>query len=737
MAPPSQVSRRTFLVLTQAAGAGLLLGGYWPESGETARAATPFAPNPFLQIDPDGQVTIWAPRPDMGQGVYTSLPMLVAEELSVDWSTIKIVQAGAGQQYGNQLVGGSGSIRQSFLQLREAGATAKAMLVAAAAKRWGVDPSACHAANGSVEHRASQRCLAYGDLAAAAAMLPVPEDVPLTAPNAFTLLGKATKRLDTPAKVDGSAVFGMDVKVPNMVYAMIARPPAFGGDIESVDDSATTAVPGVKQVIRTPRTELPDYIFLQPTKPGTNYYLPPSVAVIADSTFTAKTGRDALKITWKPAPGVPLTTLALREELKAKVEGTPWRTMHADGDAVEALGKAAKQIEAVYEAPLLAHAAMEPLCATAHVSGDTCEVWAPTQHPQAAQATAAALLGIPVENVTVNVTFLGGGFGRKTPCDFVAQAVVLSKALRVPVKVVWSREDDMQHDLYRQASYHKLAAGLDERNTLVAWHHRLAATPAWTSDLGGPDERVSEIDQPDFPCYTVPNYLVEFTPHHTVVPIGFWRSVEHSYNAFVVQSFIDEVAAAADKNPLALRLELLGDKGAMEGIDYRRWRGVLELAASKGDWGSRLPEGRGRGIAAHYAFGSYVAQVAEVEVADDGSVRVRHIVAAVDCGMVVNPLTVTAQVEGGIVYGLSQTFKHEITLKDGAVEQGNFDDYQVLRINEMPAVDVHIVPSTELPTGIGEPGLPPTAPAVANAIFAVTGRRIRKLPIRPSDLATA
>ena len=611
------------------------------------------------------------------------------------------------------------------------------MLVAAAAKRWGVDPLTCDAANGSVEHRASTRRLTYGELAADAAMLPVPEDVPLTDPSAFTLLGKPTKRLDTPAKVDGSATFGMDVRVPGMVYAVIARPPAFGGDIESVDDSAAKAVPGVKQIVQIPRTELPDYIFLQPTKPGTNYYLAPSVAVIADSTFAAKQGRDALKIAWKPAPGTPLTTLALREGLKAKVEGAPWRTMHTDGNAVETLSTAATKVEAVYEAPLLAHAAMEPLTATAHVDGDTCEVWAATQHPQGAEGTVAQLLKIPPENVKINVMFLGGAFGRKTPCDFIAEAVVLSASVGAPVKVVWTREDDMQHDLYRQASYHKLAAGLDEQKTLVTWHHRLAATPAWTSDLGGPDERVIEIAQPDFPCYTVPNYLVEFTPHHTVVPIGFWRSVEHSYNAFVIQSFFDEVAAAAGKDPLALRLEMLGDKGAMEGIDYGRLRGVLELAASKADWGSPLPKGRGRGIAAHYSFSSYVAQVAEVDVAPDGAVRVHRIVAAVDCGMVVNPLTLVAQVEGSIAFGLSQTLKHKITLKDGAVEQRNFNDYDVLRINEMPAVDVHIVPSTEVPTGIGEPGLPPTAPAVANAIFAVTGKRVRKLPIRPSDLAPA
>jgi isoquinoline 1-oxidoreductase beta subunit len=407
----------------------------------------------------------------------------------------------------------------------------------------------------------------------------------------------------------------------------------------------------------------------------------------------------------------------------------------AEGNAVESLAAAEKKIEADYEAPLLAHAAMEPLAATAHVKGETCEIWAPTQHPQGAQATVSKLLGIPSQNVKVNVTFIGGGFGRKAPSDFIAEAVLLSKAVGAPVKVVYTREDDMRNCFYRQASYHKLAAGLDANNTPIAWYHRVAATPAWTSGLGGPDERVIEIAQPELPAYTIPNYLVELTPHHTNVPIGFVRSVEHSYNAFVIQSFIDELAYAAGKDPLALRLELLGDKGAMEGIDYRRWRGVLELAASKADWGHPLPKGRGRGIAAHFAYATYCAQVAEVEVASDGSIRVHRIVAAVDCGIVVNPLTAEAQVEGSIAMGLSQALKHEITFKDGRVEQGNYDTYPVLRINEMPRIEVHFVPSSELPTGIGEPSLPPTVPAVANAIFAATGRRVRKLPIRPADLA--
>ncbi len=737
-AAQTQVSRRTFLVLTQAAGAGLLLGGHWPGAVDSADAAVPFAPNPFVQVDPSGQITIWAPNPEIGQGVYTALPMIVAEELSVDLSSVKIVQADAGPQYGNQLVGGSMSVRSHFMTLRQAGTTARVMLVAAAAQRWGVDPSTCRAEDGAVVHDASKRRLAYGALAADAAKQPVPKDVALTPASAFKLLGKPTKRLDVPAKVDGTAIFGMDVKVPNMLYAVMARPPAFGGDIVSVDDTAARAVPGVKTVVRIPRTALLDYLSLKPTEEGTNYYVRPSVAVIADSTFAAKKGRDALKIVWKGAPGTPLTTAGLFDAMRTKANAdTAWKTMRADGNVAEALAKAPKKVEAVYEMPLQAHAAMEPLVATAHVKENSCELWVPTQNPPQVSTTVAELLKIPVENVKVNVMFAGGGFGRKNPSDYVAEAVLVSKAVGAPVKLVWTREDDMRYDGYRQASVHKMTGGLDEHNRPIAWHHRMCATPAATSVFGGDgkDGRVFEVPMPDFPCYTIPNFLVDYTPHHTIVPIGFWRNPP-GFNAFVIQSFVDELAAAAGKDPLAFRLEMIGDRGAMEGIDYRRLRGVLELAASKAKWGSPLPKGQGRGIAGHFSHGSYVALVAEVEVPSDGAVRVHKIVAAVDCGIVLNPLTVAEQVEGSIVFGLTQTLKSEITLKDGGVQQGNYNDFQMLRINEMPSVEVHIVPSTEAPTGMGEPATGPTSPAVTNAIFAATGKRVRKLPIRPADLKT-
>ena len=736
----TRVSRRGFLVLTQAAGAGLLIGGYWP--GATPDAAAQggaFAPSPFLRVDTAGKVTVWAPRPDMGQGVFTSLPLLVAKELRVEWSSISIEQAGPDPRMGNQLVGGSGSIRESWELLRKAGATARMILIDTAAKRWGVDPSTCRAERGTVVHEASNRSLSYGAVAAEASAMPVPKTIRLTDPDKFRLIGKPTRRADTPAKVQGTATFGIDVRVPGMVFAMIARPPAAGGDVVAVDDTAARKVAGVTDVVRIPRTAMVDFIFMKATRPGTNYYVPPSVAVIANSTFAAKKGRDALKVQWKGPDGTPLSTELLRSQLKAKATGPAWKTLEASGDVPKALTGAAKTIRAEYEAPLLAHATMEPLNATASVTGNRCEVWAPTQHPQGARATIAKMLDVPEDHVTIHVTFLGGGFGRKVGVDFIAEAVLLSKAIGKPVQAVWSREDDIRHDMYRQASHHAITAGLDAAGALTAWHHHVAATPVWTSILGGPDEMVLEFAQPDFPAFSVPNYKADFTPHHTPIPIGFWRSVEHSYNAFVIQSFLDEVAAAAGKDPLAFRLELLGDrgvggKGMAPGPDYQRLKGVLRLAAEKAGWGSPLPKGRARGIAMHFAFASYAANVAEVEVQADGSVKVTRIVAAVDCGTVVNPLTAVAQVEGCIVMGLAQTLKHGITLKDGAVVEGNFDTYPMVRINEMPQVEVHFVPSTAVPTGIGEPALPPVAPAVANAIFAATGKRLRRLPIRPADL---
>lgn len=736
----TRISRRGFLVLTQAAGAGLLIGGYWPGAAPDAAAqGAALAPSPFLRVDTSGKVTVWAPRPDMGQGVFTSLPLLVAEELRVDWAAISIEQAGPDPRMGNQLVGGSGSIRESYEPLRKAGALARMMLIDAAAKRWGVEPSTCHAEQGKVVHQASGRSLGYGALAAEAAAMPVPKTPTLTDPSKFRLIGKSTRRADTPAKVDGSARFGIDVRVPGMVFAMIARPPASGGDIVSVDETAARAVAGVKDVIRLPRTEIVDFIFLKATKPGSNYFVAPGVAVLADSTFAAKKGREALKVQWKGPGGTPLTTDLLRAQLKAKTAGPAWKTLERQGDAPKALAAAAKTVKAEYEAPLLAHATMEPLNATAHVTPGACEIWAPTQHPQGAQATIAKLLGLPTEKVTVHVTFLGGGFGRKVGVDFIAEAVLLSKALGKPVQVVWSREDDIRHDMYRQASHHAIAAGLDAAGTITAWHHHVAATPVWASILGGPDEMNMEFAQPDFPAFSVSNYQADVTPNHTPIPIGFWRSVEHSYNAFVIQSFLDEVAAAAGKDPLAIRLELLGDKGVggkgmAPGPDYQRLKGVLRLAAEKAGWGSPLPKGRGRGIAMHFAFASYAAMVAEVETQADGGIKVVKIVAALDCGTIVNPLTAVAQVEGCVVMGLSQTLKHGITLKDGAVVEGNFDTYPMLRINEMPQVEVHFIQSTAVPTGIGEPALPPVAPAVANAIFAATGKRLRRLPIRPADL---
>jgi isoquinoline 1-oxidoreductase beta subunit len=743
MTTVTKISRRTFLVRTQiAVGSGLLLGCWVPDlSAQSAPQA--FQPNAFLRVGTDGSITLWAPRPDMGQGVRTSLPMLVAEELDVDWASVRIVQADLGAEYGDQQVAGSASVRTSYQRLRQAGAAAREMLVRAAAQRWGVDVSSCHTANGAVIHDATRRRLPYGELAAAASALPVPEKPTLKDPKTFTLIGSAAARVEIPSKVDGSAVFGMDIKLPGMLYAVIARSQVFGGDVERFDAAAARAVAGVRQVVQIPRTDLPNP-FGGELGAGHVHYVPSGVAVVADSTWSAIRGRQALAVKWNEGTGAATTSSASLTESFTKALAGPGKTLRSDGDFDGAFLAANQKLEAVYEVPFLAHATMEPLTCTASVTSKGCEIWGSLQFPSGSAKAVASVLGIAPSAVTIHTPFMGGGFGRKWMTDFVAEAALVSKAAGAPVKLVWTREDDIQHDYYRPASRHHLAAGVDAGGMLTAWRHRVASTPIHAT-FGGtndPAAAQSEIPASGFPCYTVANYRVEYAAVNALIPRGYWRSVEGSVNGFVINSFIDEVAAAARKDPVALRLDLLGTHGVMsfgggegrEAIDLQRLKKVIELAAEKSGWGSPLPKGRGRGIAAHFAFGTYVAEVAEVTVTDS-AFSVDRVVCAVDCGIVVNPDNARNQFEGGIAFGLSAVLKSEITLKNGRVAQANFNDYQVLRINEMPAVDVHFVPSTAAPSGSGEPGVPPIAGAVANALFAATGKRVRKLPIRRSDLA--
>ena len=696
---PRKVGRREFLSVSATGAAGLLLAVNLPGAAEAAAPAG-LAPDAWLRVDPGGAVTVFLAKSEMGQGTYTGMAVLVAEELEADWSKVRVVQADAdAKRFGQMSTGGSRSVRGLFDPLRKAGAAAREMLVAAAARRWKVDPASCRAEQGAVLHAATGRRLAYGELAAAAAREPVPKDPPLKAPERWRLIGTKVPRLDGPAKAAGRARFGLDVRVPGMRFAVVARPPAMGGKVVRFDAAKARAIPGVRQVVQVPS----------------------GVAVVADSTWAALQGRDALAVTFDPGPNGALDSAELARRLGA---AAPQRPVRDEGELDAALAKAALRLEATYELPLLAHATMEPMNATADVRRGRAELWLPTQAPTWAQTEVAKALDLPVERVKVHVTFLGGGFGRRSIPDFAVEAAQVSRAARAPVQVLWTREDDMRHDRYRPPGRNELRAGLDGGGRLVAWHHRVRS-PSIAQQLFGKAQRRG--DEPDvvegavdFP-YAAGAVRIDAAIPEVGIPLGWWRSVYASQNAFSEECFLDELAAAAGKDPLAFRLEHL-PAGS-------RLRGVLTLAAEKAGWGKPAPEGRARGLACHASFGSYVAEIAEVS-AEKGKLRVHRVTAAADVGVAVNPDSVEHQVEGAIAFALSAVLRGEITLAQGAVVQGNFDDYEPLRIDEMPAVEVHLVPSREAPGGIGEPGVPPLAPAVANAASALVGRRVRALPIR-------
>ena len=714
------VSRRTFLKVSAIAGGGLLLSFILPKmvwSSEPADATTAevFAPNAFIRMDRDGRVTLIMPYVEMGQGTYTSIPMLIAEELEVDLSQVTLEAAPPDEgHYANsifhiQATGGSTSVRAAWEPLRQAGAIARTMLVSAAAQTWKVHPTSCRAEKGEVIHVTSGRRLTYGTLVDTVVALPMPRDVALKAPKNFTLIGTSAKRLDTPDKVNGRAQFSIDVKVPGMKIATVAACPVFGGRLAGVDDSKTKRITGVHQVVR----------------------LDHAVAVVADHMWAAKQGLAALDIQWDEGPNATLSTADIVRQLEAALL-RPGVIARKDGDVAKIMASAAKKVEALYQMPFLAHATMEPVSCTVHVRKDGCDVWVGSQVLARAQATASEVTGLPVEKIRVHNQLLGGGFGRRLEVDFITQAVQIAKYVEGPVKVVWTREEDIQHDIYRPYYYDRMVAGLDEGGMPIAWSHCSAGSsiyarwhpPAFKDGLD-PDVLEGAADPP--PPYTFPNMLVTYVRQEPPgIPTGFWRGVGPTHNVFVVESFIDELAAAAKKDPVEYRRILLGKSP--------RAKAVLELAAEKAGWGEPLLEGRGRGVSVQFVFGSYVAQVAEVEVAKSGEVRVTRVICAVDCGVVVNPDTVRAQMEGGIMFGLTAAMFSEITLKDGRVEQSNFNDYRMLRINEAPAVEVYLVESAEAPGGIGEPGTSALAPALTNAIFAATGKRIRKLPVNRAEL---
>jgi isoquinoline 1-oxidoreductase beta subunit len=706
----SPLNRREFVVAGVAAGGGLVVGFYLPHGAKSDQPT--FSPNAYVRVTPANKITIVVARSEMGQGIRTALPMILAEELEADWKLIEIEQAGASTLYGDQTTGGSASVRTTWDPMRKAGAAAREMLISAAALTWGVPRSNCAAQNGNIFDGASKRQLSYGELAAKAATLPIPAEVPLKQSKDYKIVGQRLPRVDTPSKVKGEAVFGIDFRMPGMKYAVLSRCPTIGGKILNFEDQESRKISGVSYVGKISDS---------------------AVAVVADTVWGAMEGRRLLNITWDDGPNKNLNTAMVMDSLK---QGAAKKSasLYAVGDALKAAGR---KVSAEYQLPFMAHAPMEPGNCTAHFKGSTCELWAPTQVPQDCRDSVAQAVGLDPDQVKVNVTLMGGGFGRRLEHDYAVEAAQVSKAARVPVKVLWTREDDMRSSTYRPASLHQLTATVDGVGYPVAFTHRLIA-PSISGQRGQPGPNGIDPDLSDEAAfvYGLPNVSLEYVQTETVVPLGWMRSVYALQVAFANESFIDELAVAARKDPLEYRLHMLAqNQNKDQDISFftttwhtARMRVVLQLAADKAGWTKPLPAGHFRGIACFACFSSYVAEVVEISMEND-TPRVHRVVAAVDCGQVVNPSILEQQIPGGVVYALGNALRAKITIEKGRVVQGNFDDYAPVRMEETPVVEVYAVPSTEPPTGIGEPSVPPLAPALCNAIFAATRKRIRSLPI--------
>jgi isoquinoline 1-oxidoreductase beta subunit len=697
----ANLNRRGFLKAGVATAGGLFIGFHLPGSKLEAAPTTGGKLNAFIHIGSDDIVTFSIHKSEMGQGPLTSVSQLLAEELDCDWKQVRTEFAPVDPAYGPlQGTFGSFTIRSCWEPVRKAGASARDMLLDAAAQKWGVAKSQLRTENGQVINTANNARLSYGSLADAAGKLPVPAKVVVKDPKQFHLIGTSPKRLETRLKVNGSAEFGLDARRPGMVYAVLARCPVFGGKVASFDATKAKAVPGVKQVVQISN----------------------GVAVIADNTWSAMEGRRALQVQFDEGKNANLSSAGIRE-LFVNLASKPGAVARNDGDVASALAGGAKKLEAVYEVPYLSHAPMEPMNCTADVRPDSCEIWASTQIQTMAMQNAEKVTGLHPDKIQIHTLYLGGGFGRRGANDFVTEAVEISKAIGMPVKLTWSREDDMQHDFYRPASYAKFTAALDQDGWPVAWDTRVVCQSFGGLRNGVDHTSVEGIVDLE---YTIPNFHVDYHPPDVDVPCSYWRSVGYSQNTFFSESFLDELASATGKDPLEFRRRLLAKSP--------RLLGVLNLAAEKAGWGKPLPAGHAHGIAVVNNIGSYNALIAEVSV-EQGKLRVHRAVCAVDCGHVVNPAGVEQQVQSGIVYGMSAAMKGAITIDRGRVVQGNFNHYDVLRIDEMPVVEVHIVPSQAAPGGIGETSTPSIIPAVANAIFAATGKRLRKLPITREDLA--
>ena len=733
--------RRKFLKATSLLGGGLVLGIQLGgcESSDNSRTTiknmmtaqqqgqqsvdTAFFPNAFLRITADNRITVHVASSEMGQGVMTSLPMLLAEELEADWSMINTEFAPAHADFenpksGRQITGGSASIRGFWYAMREAGAVARDMLLTAAAQTWNIDKDACYAKTGSIYQHASDQHLTYGQLAEKAQRLPVPKIPELKSPGEFHIIGQPIPRLDNKVKVTGQAVFGQDIRLPGMLTATVVRCPVFEGKITRFDAQVAKNTKGVIDV----------------------FEIETGIAVVAEHYWAAKRGSDLLEIEWDEGT---LDSRSIRKQFIQSINNG--KIIKDRGNTKEILNSnirdasmnhtaTKQQTAAIFETPYLAHTCMEPMNCTAHVQHDRCDIWAPTQGQEPTQKTGVKITGLPKEKVFVHTTFLGGGFGRRAEQDFVKDAVLISNRLKKPVKVIWSREDDIQHDFYRPATYNRLTASIDKNGNPVAWDHAIAGSsilhrivPFAGIILRGKDDTSTEgaVNLP----YDIPNLKVSYAMVNPGVPVGFWRSVGNSQNSFVTECFFDEVAALGNQNPFKLRQKLLSKKP--------RHKKVLDIAAELAGWGKSLPEDHYHGIAVAESFGSFVAYVAEVSIEGASKheyIKVHRVTAAVDCGIIINPDTVTAQIQSGIVFGLTATLHGEITIKKGRVEQSNFHDYPSLRMHEMPFINVYLVKNSEPPGGVGEIGVPPIAPAVANAVFAATGKRVRKLPIHLNKL---
>jgi isoquinoline 1-oxidoreductase beta subunit len=715
-----EYTRREFLK-TSLAGAGLTIAAVMTPSGLRLLSAaelkqdTSFKPNVYLRIAPDDSITVIVNKSEMGQGVTTSLPMIIADELEADWKQVRYVSAPAADEYkdpvwGMQSTGGSTSVRHMHDALRKAGAAAREMLIIAGSEALKAPLRECAAVNGVVRNMKTGKGLSYGKLVFEASRLPVPQNPTLKKEGQFKYIGKAMPRLDVPEKSTGKAMFGIDTFAPGMLYAALARPTQYGAEPASFDKAAAEQIKGVKAVVSIPR----------------------GIAVVADTLDAAWKGRNLLNVQWRNAKAPGLDTASLEKEMMAKIseQGLIAKTQ---GDAKAALGAASKKVEAAYLLPYLSHATMEPMNCTASVTAEQCDIWAPTQNQGGIKGMAVKVTGLKPEQVFVHTTYLGGGFGRRFETDFAEEAVTIAKITGKPVKVIWTREEDIQNDFYRPANYTKIEAGLDDKGKVTAWSHKIVCQSIFARVFpsmmkNGIDnaavEGVTDLE------YEVPNLLAEYVRIDLPVPVGFWRSVGASHNGFVIESFVDELASAAKKDPLEFRLGLLQK--------HPRPKRVLETAAQKAGWGKPPKKGQALGIAYHLSFGTYVAHVAEVSVDKaTGRIKVHKVTCAVDCGSVINSDTVAAQMESGIIMGLSAALKEKMEFAGGGVKTTNFGDYDLLRMSETPEIEVHIVTGRDPLGGIGEPGVPPIAPAVANAVFAATGVRIRSLPMTPAAVLAA